>query len=132
MSVFTLCGGVSFLLNACSSIPRISVGGIGEFDEGLKIQSSAFAESDKVLVNFSLLEAPILVQKKADGKYNAIYLLCTHKACEVSVHKYSLDCPCHGSQFDLDGNVLEGPAEEKLKSFPVEEDGNGNLIIKLN
>ena len=31
----------------------------------------------------------------------------------------SWDCPCHGSRFDIHGNVIEGPATEAL--HPIEE-----------
>ena len=43
---------------------------------------------------------------------------CTHQGC-VLRHDDALDtwdCPCHGSRFDPDGNVLQGPANTPLKS----------------
>ena len=27
----------------------------------------------------------------------------------------SWDCPCHGSRFDIDGNVIEGPSRYNIK-----------------
>jgi len=60
-----------------------------------------------------------------------VLLRCTHKACRPQVFEYSLDCPCHGSQFDFDGTVLKGPAEVNLKSFPITKVGEGNLVISL-
>jgi Rieske Fe-S protein len=36
--------------------------------------------------------------------------------CEVEWNsaEKSWDCPCHGSRYDIDGNVIEGPAVRAL------------------
>ena len=39
-------------------------------------------------------------------------------------------CPCHGSQFDLNGNVKQGPATSKLGSYNTRVENN-SLIITL-
>ncbi|WP_181304090.1 FAD-dependent oxidoreductase [Rufibacter sp. XAAS-G3-1] len=46
------------------------------------------------------------------GKLHVVSAVCTHMACLVHFNKAekSWDCPCHGSRFDVDGRVLEGPA----------------------
>lgn len=61
------------------------------------------------------------------GKLRAIYkdsagvahetgAVCTHMGCIVNFNhaEKSWDCPCHGSRFDCDGKVLEGPATKDL------------------
>ncbi len=37
---------------------------------------------------------------------------CPHLGCALkwNEHEHSWDCPCHGSRFDKDGKVIEGPA----------------------
>ncbi|WP_410600023.1 Rieske 2Fe-2S domain-containing protein [Amycolatopsis sp. lyj-90] len=50
------------------------------------------------------------------GALHAVSLRCTHLGCLLRFNgaERSWDCPCHGSRFDVDGAVLEGPAVEPL------------------
>ena len=53
-----------------------------------------------------------------DEKGNKHYVKtkCPHMRCNLVFNKEELtwDCPCHGSRFDLDGNILEGPAKNNI------------------
>lgn len=42
---------------------------------------------------------------------------CSHLGCRLSFNKAlkSWDCPCHGSRFDVDGNLIDNPALKNLK-----------------
>jgi hypothetical protein len=42
-----------------------------------------------------------------------------------------MQCPCHGSQYHLDGTVRRGPANFPLRSFHVRYDGTEFLSIEL-
>ena len=52
-----------------------------------------------------------------DGTLHAVSLRCTHLGCLLRFNgaERSWDCPCHGSRFDIDGAVLEGPATSPLE-----------------
>ena len=41
---------------------------------------------------------------------------CTHQGCVLREDRAlgTWDCPCHGSRFDEDGNVIQGPANRRL------------------
>ncbi len=59
-----------------------------------------------------------------DGTVHAVSLNCTHMGCTVKWNsaETSWDCPCHGSRFDCDGAVLNGPAVRPLSQVEVEID----------
>lgn len=53
----------------------------------------------------------------ADGVTHAVSPTCTHMGCLVAFNgvEKAWECPCHGSRFDLDGAVLQGPATRPLR-----------------
>lgn len=62
------------------------------------------------------------VYRDMDGNIHACSAICTHLGCVVrwnGVEK-TWDCPCHGSRFDRFGEVVNGPAIERLKPVTVD------------
>jgi glycine/D-amino acid oxidase-like deaminating enzyme/nitrite reductase/ring-hydroxylating ferredoxin subunit len=59
----------------------------------------------------------IAAYRDEDGALHAVSAICTHMGCVVQFNSFERcwDCPCHGSQFDVDGQVLAGPAKQPLK-----------------
>ena len=51
------------------------------------------------------------------GQLHLVDITCTHMGCELSWNEAerSWDCPCHGSRFTYEGDIIEGPALSKLR-----------------
>jgi glycine/D-amino acid oxidase-like deaminating enzyme/nitrite reductase/ring-hydroxylating ferredoxin subunit len=62
------------------------------------------------------------VYRDSDGLLHALSATCPHLGCNVAFNEAetSWDCPCHGSRFDIDGKVLNGPAVSPLRSISVD------------
>lgn len=65
------------------------------------------------------------------GGVYALAAVCTHLGC---VTRYLSDeniiaCPCHGSRFDLEGNVIQGPAPRPLPWLEVQIDSADTLFV---
>jgi glycine/D-amino acid oxidase-like deaminating enzyme/nitrite reductase/ring-hydroxylating ferredoxin subunit len=56
--------------------------------------------------------------RDSDGRLHTVKPVCTHLGCAVSWNQAETtwDCSCHGSRFDPDGTVLDGPATSPLHS----------------
>ncbi|MBL4643541.1 MAG: Rieske 2Fe-2S domain-containing protein [Flavobacteriaceae bacterium] len=85
---------------------------------------------DFVLVKTEDMSFPICLYKTKNDTYVASLLKCTHRGCELNVGGGIYTCPCHGSEFTVEGNVLEGPAEKKLKTFETIIDDENIYIIQ--
>jgi len=64
-----------------------------------------------------------------ESGFSALSLVCTHLGCSVSGDEQGFACPCHGSRFDLDGKVMQGPATKPLVSLRIEVTEDNNLIL---
>lgn len=65
------------------------------------------------------------------GGVYALSAVCTHLGCiaRFKSDEKVIACPCHGSRFDLEGNVIHGPAPRPLPWLDVTEDAQGNLVV---
>ncbi|WP_373296260.1 MULTISPECIES: FAD-dependent oxidoreductase [Streptomyces] len=59
----------------------------------------------------------VAVHRDDSGRLHALSARCTHMGCIVAFNsaERSWDCPCHGSRFDVDGKVVQGPATKPLE-----------------
>ncbi len=65
-----------------------------------------------------------VITQPAAGVFEGFVARCTHAGCKLpSVTDGMLTCPCHGSQFGLDGAVLRGPAVAPLAPVAVKVQG---------
>ncbi len=70
------------------------------------------------------------VLRTEDGSYVALSPICTHQGCTVEVAGQYLECPCHGSTYTREGQVLRGPAERPLQRLPARVSNDAVLIIR--
>ena len=56
------------------------------------------------------------IYKDELGIEHIVYNLCPHLKCSLIFNEVekTWDCPCHGSRFDIDGNVIEGPSNYSI------------------
>jgi cytochrome b6-f complex iron-sulfur subunit len=105
-------GGITFLF----SMPRFRA---GEFGGKITVRAADFPE----------LNAPPVANNpgkfwlvQTDAGINTLYKICTHLGCIYPWSDASniFACPCHGSQFQLDGKYIAGPAPRDLDRFTFE------------
>ena len=66
-----------------------------------------------------------------DGGFLAIYRRCTHLGCAVPFDQASGEfvCPCHGSVFTNEGDVLNQPAPRPLDLFQITINEEAELVV---
>ncbi len=128
----TSIGLLSTLLESCVSVKYVN----GQLsNDGITIDIKEFENAKRgnrqyVIVRHDDLQFPICVYYIAANQYSALLMRCTHQGAELQVSGDTLTCAAHGSEFNKLGKVLQSPATEDLRSFPVTIDG-GRLFIDL-
>ena len=70
---------------------------------------------------FPYRSGQIYLVRMKDGGFLALSIKCTHLGCSIQWNedKEKFICPCHSSEFDKKGNVINPPAPTALDCFPV-------------
>lgn len=69
-----------------------------------------------------IADPPVVVVRLGADRIVGFSAICTHQGCVVSsISKGTIDCPCHGSRFDLrTGRVASPPATRPLPAVALE------------
>ncbi len=76
-------------------------------------------------------EQKVFIVRAKEGYFYALSAVCTHLGCITNWKPEDgiVACPCHGSKFDRDGNVIAGPAPRPLRRFAMSLDDQGQLVV---
>ncbi|MBI3005323.1 MAG: ubiquinol-cytochrome c reductase iron-sulfur subunit [Ignavibacteriales bacterium] len=130
--------GAASMLSAVSQIgciPSTAPAMRAELSQNKIAFNTAIPELSKVGDGVKLenngLEYPILLIRKSESDFVAVSTECMHLGCQVRMQRIILRCPCHGSAYDLEGKVLNGPTEEPLKRYNIRMKENIAEILVL-
>lgn len=70
-----------------------------------------------------LADKHVAVYRDPGGELHALSSVCPHRGCDVMWNEVEKvwDCPCHGSRFTPEGQVVRGPAMQPLATAKIPE-----------
>jgi Rieske Fe-S protein len=87
------------------------------------------AKTAQVPVGSGVIIDDVVLTQPSRGIYKGFSVICTHAGCTVNkIANGTIDCPCHGSKFNLDGSVANGPAARSLTARPVSVQGDSIVL----
>jgi Rieske Fe-S protein len=91
--------------------------------------ANVIAKTADVPVGSGVIVDEIVVTQPSAGVFKGFSATCTHAGCTVNkVADGTIDCPCHGSKFNLDGSVANGPASSPLEAKAVSVEGDSIVL----
>ena len=123
-------------LNYCLGVSMVTFGGFSAYTfvkylfppgalgnepggEAVRIPLAELPVGDAKIFRFK--GVPSIVVRVSEKSVRALSAVCTHLGCIVKWDgaKEALLCPCHAAIFDVNGNVVSGPAPRPLPSYPT-------------
>jgi cytochrome b6-f complex iron-sulfur subunit len=94
------------------------------------VEGSALASVDGAALVESTAGV-FLLARTSEGTFSAIEAVCTHQGCTINgMDGTTYVCPCHGSRYNRNGQVMAGPAMASLRRYTTTFT-NGVVTIAL-
>lgn len=103
-----------------ASTPMTPTAPTVNFDLDLSASSNAALNN----VGGFIYNGGVVVACIAANSYVALSKTCTHQGCTVAFGGGTFNCPCHGGQYNTNGNVIAGPPPSPLKKYTCTLNGN--------
>lgn len=80
------------------------------------------------------LDYPVSINRGTANNFYAVDTNCAHQGCVVNAYNSflgAMQCSCHGSEYDIDGSLISGPARKGLVSYPATFDGVDTVSVRV-
>jgi cytochrome b6-f complex iron-sulfur subunit len=96
----------------------------------LKFKAGSMDEYPPDSVTLVVDQKAYIVRAK-EGYFYAMSAVCTHLGCITGwkADEGIIACPCHGSKYDREGNVIAGPAPRPLPHFMISLGDRSELVV---
>lgn len=117
--------GLTSILQSCKTAKSVNATAVNDALEVVRSdfkneKNGGFFES-MLLVN-TTEPGNIVLYRHSETEFTALLMVCTHQGVALSDNGSLLTCSAHGSEFDRNGNVITGPADQNLKKYRVTSD----------
>ena len=112
--------GAGMVIGSLSSCATLPVYKTTANNNKISVPVSLFTQNDFQIIQPEDFYYNIGLRKERDGSYTALLLRCTHADNQLMPTGNGFKCSLHGSAFDKEGQVTQGPAERSLKKYQTE------------
>lgn len=124
----TAAAGTGAVVAGCSSGIRTVKLELPPRGEWVTVTYTDYKELERVggaiQIDVESKNEPIILIRSSERRFHALSPICTHLGCEVRAVKTGFRCPCHGSAFGEEGQVVNGPAREPLAAYQIAQKGS--------
>ena len=112
--------GAGMVIGSLSSCATLPVYKTVKTNNKISVPVSLFTQNNFQIIQLKDFYYNIGLRKEPDSTYTALLLRCTHADNQLTAMGNGFKCNLHGSAFDKEGKVTQGPAEHSLKRYPTE------------
>jgi Rieske Fe-S protein len=131
-TLFSACGGSTSPTSPSGMTSTLGVlsGRFSGSNVQVTVEGSALANVDGAALVESTAGV-FLLARTSESTFSAIEAVCTHQGCTINgVDGTTYVCPCHGSRYNRNGQVMSGPALASLRRYTTTFT-NGVVTIAL-